>query len=193
MKINWARGFKRDYLKTCSHRTISCISIIWFKFTVSVIIDTVTSCLLSLRIHSFLDASSVKANRRAPPESGWNCVLSTPATAELPTELHVLALLGAPLHPSSSRQLLSSLWTRCWNQSSGWLLSKTNFGFWRLSNRPIMSPHFGNNPSQMCARLITFPIRAASPHGDYAPEIKGRRTQRSIEALLQTQQGAEII
>lgn len=29
----------RDYLKTCSYCTISCISIIWFKFTVSVNID----------------------------------------------------------------------------------------------------------------------------------------------------------
>lgn len=39
--------------------------------------------------------------------------------------------------------------------------SKTNFACRRLPDRPVMSPHSGNNPSQRCAALIMFPIRQA--------------------------------
>lgn len=41
------------------------------------------------------------------------------------------------------------------------LPSKTNFACRRLPDRPVMSPHSGNNPSQTCAALIMFPIRQA--------------------------------
>lgn len=47
-----------------------------------------------------------------------------------------------------------------------------NFGSPQLSNRTIMSLHSGNNPSQMCALLITFSIRSASLGGNYMIEIK---------------------
>lgn len=35
-----------------------------------------------------------------------------------------------------------------------------------------MSPHSGNNPSQMCAALIAFPISSASARRNYVIEIK---------------------
>lgn len=49
---------------------------------------------------------------------------------------------------------------------------RANFGSPQLSNRTIMSPRSGNNPSQMCARLITFSISSAGAGRNYTIEIK---------------------
>lgn len=125
---------------------------------------------------------------QSEPESALNCILYTPAMAKLPTEFYMLVhffwlFIPSFLSPRCEPYIKLKPWDDFF-LSQLWLLT--------IIQQPIMSPHFGNNPSQMCAPLIKFPIRTACLRRNFMRDKEKGEKIMCVDSLVRTQQGAEI-